>query len=68
MSFKIRPMISSDLKAIDVIQAEAYAGYFLESVAVIAQRFELSPTTAWVAERVGDVCAIWWVFGLPLEK
>jgi predicted N-acetyltransferase YhbS len=57
MSFKIRPMIASDLGAIEVIQAEAYAGYFLESVDVIAQRFSLSPTTAWVAEHEGDVCA-----------
>ena len=57
MSFKIRPMIASDLSAIEVIQAEAYAGYFLESADVIAQRFNISPTTAWVAEREGDVCA-----------
>lgn len=57
MSFKIRPMIASDLDAIEVIQAEAYAGYFLESANVIAQRFALSPTTAWVAEREADVCA-----------
>jgi predicted N-acetyltransferase YhbS len=57
MSFKIRPMIASDLSAIEVIQAEAYAGYFLESADVIAQRFNLSPTTSWVAEREGDVCA-----------
>lgn len=57
MSFKIRPMIAGDLSAIEVIQAEAYAGYFLESTDVIAQRFNLSPTTAWVAEREGAVCA-----------
>ena len=57
MSFKIRPMIAGDLNAIEVIQAEAYAGYFLESTDVIAQRFNLSPTTAWVAECEGDVCA-----------
>lgn len=57
MSFKIRAMIASDLKAIELIQAEAYAGYFLESADVIAQRFNLSPSTAWVAEREGDVCA-----------
>jgi GNAT superfamily N-acetyltransferase len=57
MSFKIRPMIASDLSAIEVIQAEAYAGYFLESTDVIAQRFTLSPSTAWVAEHEGDVCA-----------
>jgi GNAT superfamily N-acetyltransferase len=57
MSFKIRPMIASDLSAIEVIQVEAYAGYFLESADVIAQRFNLSPTTAWVAEQKGDVCA-----------
>jgi GNAT superfamily N-acetyltransferase len=57
MSFKIRPMMEDDLCAVEVIQAEAYAGYFLESADVIAKRFELSPTTAWVAERDGDVCA-----------
>jgi GNAT superfamily N-acetyltransferase len=57
MNFKIRPMIASDLSAIEVIQAEAYAGYFLESADVIAQRFNLSPATAWVAEQEGDVCA-----------
>jgi GNAT superfamily N-acetyltransferase len=57
MSFKIRPMIASDLNAIEVIQGEAYAGYFLESTDIIAQRFSLSPSTAWVAEREGDVCA-----------
>ena len=57
MSFKIRPMIASDLSAIEVIQVEAYAGCFLESADVIAQRFNLSPTTAWVAEQKGDVCA-----------
>lgn len=57
MSFKIRPMIASDLTAIEIIQAEAYAGYFLESADIIAQRFNLSPTTAWVAEREGNVCA-----------
>jgi GNAT superfamily N-acetyltransferase len=57
MSFKVRPMIASDLTAVEVIQAEAYAGYFLESADIIAQRFNLSPTTAWVAEQKGDVCA-----------
>ncbi len=57
MSFKIRPMIASDLNAIEVIQAEAYADYFLESADIIAQRFNLSPTTSWVAEHKGDVCA-----------
>ena len=57
MSFKIRPMIASDLKYIEIIQAEAYAGYFLESTDVIAHRFTLSPSTAWVAEHEGDICA-----------
>ena len=57
MSFNIRLMTLNDLIAIEHIQAEAYAGYFLESADVIAQRFELSPTTAWVAEREGQVCA-----------
>lgn len=57
MSFKIRAMIVSDLVAIELIQAEAYAGYFLESSEILAQRFTLSPTTAWVAEREGEVCA-----------
>jgi len=50
-------MSLSDLIAIEHIQAEAYAGYFLESADVIAQRFQLSPSTAWVAERDGQVCA-----------
>ena len=57
MSFSIRLMSLSDLTAIEHIQAEAYAGYFLESSDVIAQRFQLSPSTAWVAERNGQVCA-----------
>ncbi len=57
MSFNIRPMIVSDLLAVESIQAKAYAGYFLESADVIAQRFNLSPTTAWVAEFENDVCA-----------
>jgi len=57
MSFKVRPMIASDLVAIEHIQTEAYAGYFLESAEILAQRFILSPTTAWVAEREGEVCA-----------
>jgi GNAT superfamily N-acetyltransferase len=57
MSFIIRPMSLNDLIAIEHIQAEAYAGYFLESADVIAQRFHASPTTAWVAEREGMVCA-----------
>ncbi len=35
MIFKIRPMIASDLKAIEIIQSEAYAGYFLESAILI---------------------------------
>lgn len=57
MTFTIRTMNISDLAAIENIQAEAYTGYFLESVDVIAQRFNLSPSTAWVAERDGHVCA-----------
>lgn len=57
MSFNVRVMRENDLTAIEAIQAEAYAGYFLESVDVIAQRFHLSPTTAWVVEREGQVCA-----------
>jgi len=57
MSFNVRLMTLNDLIAIEHIQAEAYAGYFLESADVISQRFELSPTTAWVAEREGHVCA-----------
>lgn len=57
MSFKIRPMAVSDLIAVEDIQSEVYAGYFLESADVIAQRFRLSPTTAWVAEHEGQVCA-----------
>jgi GNAT superfamily N-acetyltransferase len=57
MSFNIRPMVVSDLIAIEIIQAEAYAGYFLESTVVIAQRFNLSPATAWIAECEGQVCA-----------
>ena len=57
MSFNIRSMSLNDLIAIEHIQAEAYAGYFLESADVIAQRFQLSPSTAWVAESDGQVCA-----------
>lgn len=57
MSFTIRTMTAKDLIAVENIQAEAYAGYFLESAAVIAQRFYASPTTAWVAEYKGQVCA-----------
>ena len=57
MSFDIRLMSLNDLISIEYIQAEAYAGYFLESADVIAQRFHLSPTTTWVAERDGQVCA-----------
>lgn len=57
MSFDIRLMSLNDLIAIEHIQAEAYAGYFLESADVIAQRFHLSPATAWVAEHDGQVCA-----------
>ncbi|HWV14644.1 MAG TPA: GNAT family N-acetyltransferase [Cellvibrio sp.] len=57
MSFSIRLMAQGDLTAVEDIQAEAYAGYFLESAEVIAQRFHISPATAWVAEREGQVCA-----------
>jgi len=57
MSFNIRPMMASDLHAIEIIQAEAYAGYFLECAQVIEQRFTMSPTTAWVAEHEDVVCA-----------
>jgi len=57
MSFIVRVMFADDLPAIEAIQAEAYSGYFLETADVIAQRFHLSPTTAWVAEREGQVCA-----------
>ncbi|GGY70004.1 N-acetyltransferase [Cellvibrio zantedeschiae] len=57
MSFNIRPMLSSDLRTVEAIQAEAYAGHFLESAHIIAQRFDSSPTTSWVAERDGQVCA-----------
>ena len=57
MIFKIRPMALNDLVAIELIQAEAYGSYFLESADVIAQRFHTSPATAWVAERDGQVCA-----------
>src|SRR4051812_21128109 len=57
MIFTIRPMALNDLVAIELIQAEAYENYFLESADVIAQRFHASPSTAWVAERNGMVCA-----------
>lgn len=57
MSFTVRSMAVYDLAAIEIIQAEAYAGYFLESADVIAQRFNVSPTTAWVAEHEDQVCA-----------
>jgi len=57
MSFTIRAMTVNDLTAVEHIQSEAYADYFLEAADVIAQRFNLSPTTAWVAEREGQVCA-----------
>ena len=57
MSFTVRLMTINDLAAIEIIQSEAYAGYYLESAEVIAQRFHVSPTTAWVAEREGQVCA-----------
>lgn len=53
MSFLIRSMSQNDLQAVEVIQADAYAGYFLESAEVIAQRFSISPTTAWIAESEG---------------
>lgn len=57
MSIVIRAMTINDLAAVETIQAGAYSGYFLESAEVIEQRFQLSPTTAWVAEREGNVCA-----------
>lgn len=57
MSILTRAMTINDLAAVETIQADAYSGYFLESAEVIAQRFQLSPTTAWVAERDGNVCA-----------
>lgn len=57
MSFTIRAMTVEDLLAVESIQAEAYAGYFLESTEVIAQRFHSSPATAWVAEHKGRVHA-----------
>lgn len=57
MSFIVRTMTLGDLAAIERIQSEAYSGYFLESADVIAQRFMLSPATAWVAEHEGQVCA-----------
>jgi len=57
MIFNIRPMASKDLVAIEHIQMEAYAGYFLESAEVIAQRFHANPATAWVAELNDQVCA-----------
>src|SRR6187402_1437559 len=57
MNFTIRFMTDKDLIAVEAIQAEAYAGYFLESAEVIAQRFQSSPATAWVAEYDGQVCA-----------
>ena len=31
MSFTIRTMMDADLKAVETIQSEAYAGHFLES-------------------------------------
>lgn len=57
MMFNIRAMTIQDLAAVESVQAEAYAGYFLESADVIAQRFHSSPSTAWVAEKEGTVCA-----------
>ena len=57
MSFVVRSMTANDLAAIEIIQAEVYSGYFLESADVIRQRFNLSPTTAWVAEYDDHVCA-----------
>lgn len=57
MSILIRTMTIDDLAAVELVQADAYSGYFLESAEVIAQRFLLSPTTAWVAEQDGRVCA-----------
>lgn len=57
MSFSIRLMQLDDLSSVVKIQSDAYAGHFLESADVIAQRFALSPSTSWVAERDGKVCA-----------
>lgn len=57
LSFTIRSMTANDLTAVEAIQAEAYAGYFLESAEIIAQRFYASQATAWVAEYDGQVCA-----------
>lgn len=57
MSLTIRLMQPDDLIAVSAIQTDAYAGHFLESAEVIAQRFNLSPNTSWVAEREGRICA-----------
>jgi len=57
MNFTIRKMSADDLAAVMRIQEDAYARHFLESPDIIAQRFNLSPDTAWVAERNLEVCA-----------
>lgn len=50
-------MLMSDVSAVYAVQLDAYAEYFLESTDVIANRFNQSPATAWVAEYGGSVCA-----------
>jgi len=57
MNINIRTMQPSDLAKVVTIQAEAYENHFLESADVIAQRFKLSPQTAWVAELDNEVSA-----------
>lgn len=57
MSYLIRPMLASDLATVVTVQADAYAEHFLECHDVIAERFNLSPATAWVAEYAGEVRA-----------
>ena len=57
MNYIIRLMQVEDLPAVNRIQAEAYAGYFLESTEVIAERFTTNSTSAWIAECEGRVCA-----------
>ena len=50
-------MLMSDVNAVYAVQLDAYAEYFLESTDVIENRYNQSPTTAWVAECGGSVCA-----------
>lgn len=57
MSTFIRNMLAQDLIAVERVQADVYSGSYLESSEAIAQRFNVSPETAWVAELHGDVCA-----------